>query len=228
MGPATTVGGRSDFKYLQPNIHMTAKVKYNLSRKVTTQVDQGKNVVSMSSEVMPPTDPLIVKLQASNTDLQEKIANVLVSRAAVYHAMTELDLSAATQRTDYGNLGALVQTNSDGSAIYITSCGFGVRSNGTPTPPVEDAPGDLRTRVNGVPGMINFSWGGVNYARNYEVQTTTDLSGATGWASQTEMPSKTKLPILALESGTKYALRARAWGNGMPGPWSTPVQQMAP
>jgi hypothetical protein len=67
-----------------------------------------------------------------------------------------------------------------------------------------------------------------NRARNYEAQETTDLTGATGWESAEEMPSATKLSFEGLTSGTKYAFRVRAWGNGMPGPWSTPVQQMAP
>ncbi len=93
---------------------------------------------------------------------------------------------------------------------------------------MEDAPDKLSTRVNGVPGVINLSWGKVQYARNYEVQTTTDLSGATGWTSQTAMPSAAKLDITGLVTGTKYALRVRAWGNGMPGPFSSLCQQMAP
>ncbi len=82
--------------------------------------------------------------------------------------------------------------------------------------------------MNGVHGQVLFSWKGLPGARNYEAQETSDLSGATGWESATEMPSGAKPPFEWLTSGTKYAFRVRAWGNGMPGPWSTPVQQMAP
>ena len=228
MGPATTVGGRSDSKYLQPKPTTVARVKLDLSRKVNEQIDEGRNVVTMSSIVMSPTEPLLAKLHASNTDLENKNALLIAAHAAIAHARAALALSQATQRTDYGNLGGLVQTNADGEATYITSCGFELRANPSPTPSVEDAPTDLRSRVNGVPGVIYFSWASVLYARNYEVQITTDLSGATGWTSQTEMPSKLRLTVAGLVSGTKYAIRVRAWGNGMAGPWSTPVQQMAP
>ena len=48
--------------------------------------------------------------------------------------------SADAQRTAFGNLAALVQTDSGGNAAFITSCGFGLRSNGTPTPPVQNPP----------------------------------------------------------------------------------------
>jgi hypothetical protein len=93
---------------------------------------------------------------------------------------------------------------------------------------VEDAPGSLRTRVNGVPGQVLVSWSAPAGARNYEAQVTTDLSGATGWTSAPEMPGKTRIAFEKLESGTQYAFRVRAWGNGMPGPWNSPIQQMAP
>lgn len=84
-------------------------------------------------------------------------------------------MAAATQRINYNNLGSFVQTSANGEETFITSSGYGVRIGGSPRPPEEDAPGDLRIRVNGVAGAINFSW-----------------------------------------------------GNGLPCPCSTPVQQMAP
>ena len=120
-----------------------------------------------------------------------------------------------------------MQTDSDGSGTYILSCGYGMRSSGGRIPQVEDAPGNLRTRVNGVPGRVLLSWSDAG-ARNYEAQKTTDLSGATGWESAEEMPGAIRIAFEGLTSGTKYAFRVRAWGNGMPGPWSTPAQQMAP
>lgn len=203
-------------------------VKLGLSRKVPIQIDQGKNVVTMCGEVMSPTEPAVMTLNTTNLDLQTKHANLIEARAAVGNAKQELKASSAAQRTAYNNLGALVQTHSNGEASFITSCGFELRASGGPTPPVEDAPGNLTARVNGVPGVIHFSWGSVLYARNYEVQTTTDLSGATGWTSQPEMPGVLRLEIPGLVSGTKYALRVRAWGKSLPGPWSTLIQQMAP
>ena len=51
--------------------------------------------------------------------------------------------------------------------------------------------------------------------------------GATGWTTVGSTPSKTRVNVDGLTSGTKYAFRVRALGNGQPGPWSGPVQQMA-
>jgi hypothetical protein len=203
-----------------------SKVKTNLSRSIPTQIDQGKNVVTMSSEVMPPAAPLIVALQSANTDLEAKQAAVLEARQGLNMAHSAMNASADTQRTAFNNLAGLVQTDSDGNATYIMSCGFGVRSNGTPTPPVEDPPLDLRTKVNGTPGKVLFSWSAPVGARYYEAQSTTELSGESGWVTAGQMPTKTKIDFEGLTSGTRYAFRVRAWGNGMPGPWSSPVQQM--
>jgi hypothetical protein len=203
-----------------------ALVKYNLSRSIPTQIDQGNNVVVMSSDVMPPTEPLIVTLQTANTDLLAKHAAAMEAKLSLIHSRADLHTSAQAQRTAFNNLGGLVQTDSDGNAAYITSCGYGVRSNGTPAPPVEDPPEALRTQVNGTPGQVLFSWKAPVGARYFEAQSTTELSGETGWVTAGEMPTKTKISFTDLTSGTRYAFRVRAWGNGLPGPWSTPVQQM--
>lgn len=203
-------------------------VKLNLSQSVPIQIDQGKNVVTMSQEVMTGPEPVIDALNTSNISLTAKQVAVNEARSTLVTAYAEMRAEAAAQRTAYGNLGALVQTDSAGEATYITSRGFGIRSSGTPIPPIDTAPANLRTRVNGVPGQVLFSWKGLSGARNYEAQKTSDLTGATGWESAIEMPSGAKLTFEGLTSGTKYAFRVRAWGNGMPGPWSTPVQQMVP
>jgi hypothetical protein len=84
------------------------------------------------------------------------------------------------------------------------------------------------TRINGTPGRVVLSWTAQLGARNYEIQYTTDLTGATGWTNAPLMPGKTKLNVDGLESGTKYAFRIRACGNKEPGPWSSIVLQRAP
>ena len=175
---------------------------------------------------MPPTAPLIVALQAANTDLEAKQAAAVEKRQEMNEAYSALRDSKTTQRTAFNNLGGIVQTDSNGSPTYILSCGFGVRSNGTPAPSVEDPPYALRTQVNGTPGKVLLSWLPPTGARYFEAQSTTNLSGETGWVNAEQMPTKSKIDFDGLTSGTRYAFRVRAWGNGMPGPWSTPVQQM--
>jgi hypothetical protein len=207
---------------------MGGKVKYNLSKKVPTQIDQGKNAATLSGTMISPTDPSVVGLNSANIDLALKQSLALEADAMRKQAYARLRMSASEQRTAFNNLGGVVQTEADGDDAFILNCGYGVRSSGQPIPPVDTAPTDLLTRVNGVLGQVLFSWKAPAGARNYEAQFTTDLSGATGWESAPEMPSKTKYSFLGLTSGTKYAFRVRAWGNGLPGPWSSPIQQMAP
>ena len=175
---------------------------------------------------MPPASPLIVALQSATSDLAAKHAEAIAARQELNEAYSALRDSSEAQRTAFNNLGGLVQTDSNGSATYILSCGYGVRSNGTPAPSVDDPPYRLLTKVNGTPGKVVLSWSAPTGARYFEAQSTTDLSGLTGWVSAPQMPTKTKIDFEGLTSGTRYAFRARAWGNGMPGPWSTPVQQM--
>ncbi len=104
------------------------------------QIDQGKNVVAMSKQVMTGAQPIVEALDASNISLMAKQAAVNEARSTLATAYDEMRAEAAGQRTDYSNLGALVQTNSAGEATYISSCGFGIRSSGTPTPPIDTAP----------------------------------------------------------------------------------------
>ncbi|MBA3607468.1 MAG: fibronectin type III domain-containing protein [Chthoniobacterales bacterium] len=103
------------------------------------------------------------------------------------------------------------------------STGYGVRANPAPYPPFGPVFG-----IHGTPGRVVLTWQGEPGARSYEVQYTTDLSGATGWTSAPEMPGAARLNVDNLVSGTRYAFRIRACGNAAPGPWSSPVQQMAP
>jgi hypothetical protein len=205
-----------------------SQVKLNLSASIPKQIDQGTKVANMTKLVITGTEPLIVALELANGDLAAKQLAALTARQNYNQAYTELYASAQTQRTAYGNVGGLVQSNSGGDASFIQSCGLDVRASASPYGPIGTAPTKLRTRVNGTPGRILLSWAGVSGARLYEVQSSTDLSGATGWTSAAEMPSATKLGVEGLSSGTKYALRVRALGKGLPGPWSSLVQQMAP
>jgi hypothetical protein len=203
-------------------------VKLNLSKRIPDQLDQGKNVAAMSREAMTGTEPLIDELDAANTDLQAKQAAVIEARAEASQAGAALRASAKTQRGAYGNLASHVNTVADGSDAFVLSTGYEVRATPTPRPPLTEPPSNVRTRINGVPGNVLVLWKGLSGARNYEVQYTTDLSGATGWSNVPETPGTTRLNVGGLVSGTKYAFRVRGLSTGQPGPWSGPVPQMAP
>lgn len=202
-------------------------IKLDLSRSVPKQLDQGKKVVTMSKVVMTGTQPLIDLLDTANIGLTDLQAAVLEARQGSVQASAALRAGAKSQVLAYGNLANHVQTVSEGDTSFILSTGYGVRASRVPYPPLEP-PIDVRTRINGTPGQVTVSWKTVFGARNYEVQYTTDLSGATGWTSAPQMSGAGRLNVEGLTSGAKYAFRVRACANAMPGPWSGPVQQLAP
>ena len=203
-------------------------VKLNLPTRVPDQLRQGKNVAAMSREAMTGDQPLIDDLDGANTDLEAKVAAVAEARSGSSQASAALHASAKAQRDAYGNLAGHVNTVADGSDAFVLSTGYEVRATPAPRPPLTEAPSDVRTRINGVPQNVLVLWKGLSGARNYEVQYTTDLSGATGWINVPETPGGTRLNVEDLVSGTKYAFRVRGLSTGQPGPWSIPVPQMAP
>ena len=180
----------------------------------------------MANKVL--TDKTVVTtLGTANTSLTSLQATALEARRVSTQATEAVIAAAILQRTAYGNVANAVNTEAGGDAAFIMSCGFNVRATPTPIPPITEPPTQLKTSINGVPGRVVLYWTGVLGARVYEAQYTTDLSGATGWTTVGSTPSKTRVNVDGLTSGTRYAIRVRALGNGQPGPWSGPVQQMA-
>lgn len=209
------------------NMKTKSQVKLNLPSRVAQKVDQGAKVVTMSKAAMPGPQPLIDTLDTANNDLAEKQAAAIQARQIAKQATAAAKASAKAQALAYGNLANHVETLSDGSTSFILSTGYGVRA--TPAPvPTPGAPLDLRAKMGADTGTILTQWTTVLGAKAYEVDYTTDLSGATGWVSADETPSKGRLLLKGLDSGTVYLIRVCALGNGASGPYANPVQQMAP
>jgi hypothetical protein len=206
--------------------HMPAQAKLDLPRSIPKQIEQGTKVVTMANKVL--TDKATVTaLTTPTTTLADLQATALEARRLSTQATADVVAAAELQRVAYGNVANVVNTEADGDAGFIMSCGFNVRATPSPIPEISEPPKELRTSINGVPGRIVLGWKGVLGARIYEAQYTTDLTGATGWTTVESTPSKSRVNVDGLTSGTKYALRVRGLGNGRPGPWSGPVQQMA-
>ena len=167
---------------------------------------------------------VVTTLSDTTTTLADLQATAMEARRASTQATADVIAAAAMQRTAYNNVGAATNAQADGDSGFIMSCGFAVRATPTPTPAITEPPTELRTSINGVPGRVGLGWKGVIGSRVYETQYTTDLSGATGWTTVGSTPSKTKVNVDGLTSGTRYAFRVRALGNDLPGPWSGPVQ----
>jgi hypothetical protein len=205
------------------------KIKLALPRAIAKAIQTGKNVVVMASEVLTG-DPMVAALGTANDNLQTRQADVLAAKSTLAEAYAAERIAKQAQRNAYNDLAAHVQILSGGDGAYINSCGYPVQATKQPWPPVDQPPAGLMTQVNGTPGRVVCLWTDVPGAVLYEVQYTTDLTGATGWVSTPAMTAATKLNVDNLESGTKYAFRVRGCGGKgqAPGPWSDCVQRMAP
>lgn len=206
---------------------MKAILKLNLPGPVPGKIDQGEKVVDMCRVVLVGDQPLVDALDGATGDLATQQAAALTARQTSKQVTAALKAASRAQADAYSTLADHVSTLANGDAAFILSTGYGVRNPPSPSPALEP-PQDVRTQINGTPGRIMMSWKRVLGARNYEVQYTTDLSGVTGWTDAAEMSGGTRLNVDGLVSGTKYALRVRACGNAAPGPFSSPVQQLAP
>ena len=131
-----------------------SQVAQNLSQSIPKQIEQGANAASMSGTQMGPTEPTVVALNTSNSDLSAKQAALLEAVQTTREARSSVRIAAKAQRVAFGNLAARVQVQSEGDETYILSCGFGIRSSGAPNPPVVDPPAALKTKVNGTPGNV--------------------------------------------------------------------------
>jgi hypothetical protein len=206
--------------------NMAVQAKLDLSRSIPKQIEQGVKVATMATKHLT-VKTTVTALDTANTNLSALQATALEARRVSTQATADVEAAALIQRIAYGNVAAAVNAEADGDGAFIMSCGYALRATPTPVPPITEPPTELKTSINGVPGRVVLYWTGVIGARVYEVQYTTDLSGAAGWQTVGLTPSKTRVNVDGLTSGTRYALRVRALSNGQPGPWSTPVQQMA-
>jgi hypothetical protein len=202
-------------------------LKLDLSKNILAQTEQGKKVIAMSKIAMPGPQPTIDALETKNNALIALKETADEARQTYITSFSALRAGAKDQKNAYIAHANTVENAADGDAAFVLSTGYGVRATPKPYPAFVPVTGII-TRINGTPGRVVLTWIGQLGARNYEIQYTTDLTGASGWVNAPSMPGKTRLNVDGLVSGTRYAFRIRACGNAEPGPWSSPVQQMVP
>lgn len=203
------------------------QIKLDMPSSAPKKVEQGIKVVAMSKVAMPGDQPLITALSTATDKLGTLLENAKTARQASLQASAAVQEAVKIHLLSYTNLANHVATTSNGNATFILSTGYGVRA--TPTPvPSPGAPTHLRVKMGTDPGSIQAIWKAIIGAKVYNVQYTTDPTGADAWIDADSTPSAARLLLTGLESGTTYLIRVCALGNGLPGPFTTPVQQMAP
>jgi hypothetical protein len=78
-----------------------------------------------------------------------------------------------------------------------------------------------------IDGTLKASWKPVRGVKVYEMETTSDPTGANAWAYKGTV-TKAKATINSFVSGTRIWLRVRAIGAAGPGPWSDPAVKTVP
>ena len=120
-------------------------------------------------------------------------------------------------------LGSYVQSASSGDKEKILSSGFDVRKERTVSNEEMDVPENVSCK-GGRDGEVKVSWDGVDKAKTYVVEMSSD-NGAT-WTSQ-GTPTKSKETVKGLTSGTIYWFRVAAIGSNGQSDWSAGVQGKA-
>lgn len=206
-----------------------ANVKLGFSGLTNSQkLIKAEAVVAASTDNphFPAPQPKLTALSAARYNANLRTAGVGAARAALDAAEQAETAAFAEVDTAYGAWGDEVQSESGGDAGIIASAGFDVASTDR-APIIMTAPDELSVTAGDEAGEVDISCDPVRGARTYEVQGTTDLTGATGWQT-VAIRSKSRISVKNLISGTNYAFRIRAIGAGDPGPWSIIVQKMAP
>src|SRR3954451_13974981 len=112
---------------------MPAQAKLDLPRSIPKQMEQGNKVATMADKNLTDKSSLTV-LASANTTLADLQATALEARRVSTQATADVIAAANLQRIAYGNVANAVNTQADGDAGFIMSCGFNVRATPSPIP----------------------------------------------------------------------------------------------
>lgn len=115
-------------------------------------------------------------------------------------------------------LGAYVQSTSNGDKEIILSSGFDVIQSGAPQPPVGQVM-NVRLSNGRTSGSIKVLFDKMPGAKAYVVEISTEPLDESKWDAK-GAPIKTRFEITDLQPGTKYWVRVAAIGKDGVGLWS--------
>ncbi|MBI5684245.1 MAG: fibronectin type III domain-containing protein [Verrucomicrobia bacterium] len=196
---------------------------WSASQKIATG-RQRLNALANNSN-FPNASMWLPPFQSAQDDLSAAHGDVAVKRGEYRSAVTRAKAAEKRWDQEYGFLAARVELESRGNDAPMVGAGFKLRGVRTAAQ-LPAAPQGLHATIGDWPGRIDLSWDGMDNARSYVVEMSTE--GPSGGWKQTRISARSSCTIKELASGTKYWFRVAAIGTAGQGPWSNPVQKMAP
>jgi hypothetical protein len=147
-------------------------------------------------------------------------AAVIAAKETLRQLVAARNADETTWQAELLALAGVTQAVTGGDEAAILSTGFGVRSPGTPTPPL-GAPINVLVRTNGTPGISKVSWELEN-AESFIVQMSLDADAPTNW-TDVLMTTKSSAEIPGAEPGKCAWFRVAGFNVHGVGPWSAPA-----
>jgi hypothetical protein len=143
------------------------------------------------------------------------------AKTAAKAKTAERKAAANAWKADLKLLAAKTESLTGGEPAAVLSTGFELKSDPTPTQPLE-APQGVRVATNGTPGKTKLAWEPLAGAVSHVVEGCPDPVTEEGW-EQLATPTKSSCTVDGAEPGKKHWFRIAGVNTIGQGPWSDPV-----
>jgi hypothetical protein len=172
---------------------------------------------------VPGNTAVLAAFVTKQTALETALANAAAARETSKNMTDAVKDAVVEWRGALGDLAAFTQSVTGGVTVKITSAGFEVRDEPTPTPiPAQVV--SLNVYLTETPGHSRLEWDMVDRAEGYMVQGSPDPITSTSWTQPTFSPRAT-FSVNGAVAGQPYCYRVAAINSAGQGPWSEPAQR---
>ena len=205
-----------------------AKIKRSVRGwSVAKRVETGRErIKKLTGNADFPTAPSwLPPFQTATGDLGAAIGDLAEKRREYRAAAARL--RAATKRWDqeHSFLASRIELESEGDATKISGTGFPLHGQRR-VAPLLPAPENLCGALGERAGWIHLMWDGLPAAQTYVIEMCADL--AAGHWQPVLTVRKSSGTVKNLTSGTTYWFRVAGRNRAGTGPFSSPIQRIAP
>jgi hypothetical protein len=172
---------------------------------------------------VPGNTAVLAAFAAAQSALATAMANAADARETSVNMTLIVKDAVAAWRSALSDLGAFTQCATGGEPVKITSAGFEVRDEPTPTP----IPGQVlsvNVFLTETPGHSRLEWDMVDRAEGYMIQGSPSPITETSWTLSTFSP-RASFNGNGAVAGQPYWYRVAAINSAGQGPWSEPAQR---